>query len=135
MNQRWQKFVDAFDGNGAEACRIAGYKGSVQALSTQAARLLKKAEIVEAIQKRTKKSTAKVIASREERQAFWTQIQNDGSQEMRDRLKASELLARSEGDFIERHEHTGVVGGIIYLPEQKKSEERPAIEATKKEET
>ena len=43
-----------------------------------------------------------MIASREERQTFWTAILRDPETELRDRLRASELLGRSEGDFLER---------------------------------
>ena len=40
----------------------------------------------------------------EEINAFWTGIIRDEGQEMKDRLKASELRARAAGGFIERQE-------------------------------
>lgn len=43
-------------------------------------------------------------ATRQDRQRFCTAIMRDDKIPMRDRLKASELLGRSEGDFIERRE-------------------------------
>ena len=74
---------------------------------------------------RQKKSA---IATREQRQAFWSDVMFgnvkqkvvvvvDGQDvevevpySMRERLKASELLGRSEADFIDRHQHSGFVG-------------------------
>jgi hypothetical protein len=40
------------------------------------------------------------VTSRKERQTFWTFIMNDESMDIRARLRASELLAKSEGDFV-----------------------------------
>lgn len=48
------------------------------------------------------------VANREERQAFWTAILRDESRPMSERLRASELLARSEADFITRVESKGM---------------------------
>ena len=35
------------------------------------------------------------------RMTFWTEIMNSSDYEIRDRLRASELLAKAEGDFID----------------------------------
>ncbi|MDP3238682.1 MAG: hypothetical protein Q8N26_38185 [Myxococcales bacterium] len=48
------------------------------------------------------------VANREERQAFWTAILRDDGRPMDERLRASELLARSEADFITRVESKGM---------------------------
>ncbi len=48
------------------------------------------------------------VANREERQAFWTSILRDESRPMSERLRASELLARSEADFVTRVESKGM---------------------------
>ena len=39
------------------------------------------------------------IADVKETQAFWTATMNDKAQRMRDRLRASELLAKAQGQF------------------------------------
>jgi phage terminase small subunit len=44
------------------------------------------------------------IATRKERQIFWTQMMMDEEEKASDRLKASELLGRSEVDFVEKKE-------------------------------
>ena len=44
---------------------------------------------------------------RESRQEFWTMIALDKEERTDTRLRASELLGKSEGDFIDRHELSG----------------------------
>ena len=61
-------------------------------------------DILKAVKEREKANLAGKIANRQARQEFWTCIMNDSMQFMRDRLKASELLGKSEADFKERIE-------------------------------
>ncbi len=113
-----QRFIDLYDGNATVAAEKAGYAHPMQ----QGERLLRNVEILTAIQEREKDRENKVIADREERQAFWTTVFRgeivekvpvikDGTYQieeippkMSDRLKASELLGRSEADFVDRHQ-------------------------------
>ena len=44
----------------------------------------------------------KRIADMEENNAFWTETMRDESQEIKDRLKASELRARAAGGFVDK---------------------------------
>lgn len=103
LTLKQQKFVDAYcgecNGNALEAARIAGYKGSQDTIASVAGENLKKDIIRAAIQKR---NANPYIATKKERQAFWTEIMIDPNIPMGFRLKASELLARTQGDFIER---------------------------------
>ena len=103
LSVKQQRFIDFYDGNATQSAIKAGY--SSKTAYSQGQRLLKKVEILNAIQIREKMTTAEAIWNREKRQAFWTQVVRDTNQKMRDRLKASELLGKSEGDFIERHQH------------------------------
>ncbi len=119
-----QRFIDAYEGNATEAARKAGYsKKTAEAMGHEN---LRKPHIAEAIKKREEKRGNKAIATREERQEFWTKALNgeivekvpviktvDGERvyvieeippKMSDRLKASELLGRSEADFVDRHQ-------------------------------
>lgn len=107
LTARQQAFVDAFDGNGTAAARAAGYKGSDNTLAVQARRLLRNAQIRAAIDARLGPDAKKRIADREERQAFWTSVMRDANKKMDARLKASELLGKSEADFKEKVEHSG----------------------------
>ena len=115
LSAKMRAFVEAYDGNGTAACRAAGYKGSDAVLATQAGRLLRKAEIRAAIDSRRAKSAKGRIADREERQRFWSKVMRSKRFELKDRLKASELLGRSEADFIEKHEHGGPDGSPLVV--------------------
>lgn len=114
LTPKQQAFVDAYAGNGVEAARAAGYQGSAETLAVTASRLLRDARITEGIAKRNALAQAARadaaaqagrIATRAERQAFWTAVMLDVDEEMATRLKASELLGKSEADFKERIEH------------------------------
>jgi phage terminase small subunit len=102
LNSRQQAFVDAYAGNATEAARLAGYKGSAHALEVTGSRLLRHAEVRKAIAARNKPQQKKRIADRQERQQFWSDTMNDASVKPVDRLRASELLGRSEADFTEK---------------------------------
>lgn len=101
LTPKQQAFVDAYTGNGTDAARAAGYTGTDGALAVSASKLLKLPKVREAIDARRAKENSGLIASRAERQEFWTKVMKAEESEMRDRLKASELLGRSEADFIE----------------------------------
>src|SRR5262245_30158301 len=85
-------------GNATKAAVLAGY--SPTTARKQGSRLLTKGNIRTAIDERSHANP--LIWSREQRQSFWTKIAADQTIGVRDRLKASELLARSQGDFVEK---------------------------------
>lgn len=116
-----QLFIDAHTGDVAEASKKAGIS------YTYGRRLVTKPHIRDAIKKRNRSGISKrgaIIATREQRQGFWTSVLlgleqqkvvtgqdaegNDIIEEiphkMADRLKASELLGRSEADFTDKLE-------------------------------
>ena len=102
LTTKQARFVDAYCGNATEAALVAGYSPKTAAFI--GAENLKKPKISAAIKERETQRNAPLIATREERQAFWTKIMNSQSEETRDRLKASELLGKSEADFTEKRE-------------------------------
>lgn len=116
LTPKQQAFVEAYDGNGTAAARAAGYKGSEQTLASVAYENLRKPDVVAAIQARRVPVSESRIASREERQAFWTATMRDTEAELNGRLKASELLGKSEADFVERHQHSGGVSVTVIDP-------------------
>jgi len=122
LTTRQLRFVAFYDGNASEAARKAGYKGKPHTVEVIGYQNMKNPRIIEAIQKREEKRNAEDIASREERQEFWTRIiRGEELQEklvrgknhkrkrvrvlpsMNERLKASELLGRSECDFTDKN--------------------------------
>lgn len=92
-----EKFFSIYDGtNIREAAKIAE-------LSYGYARLLvTKPSSQERLQERSKQECAPLIATRQERQEFWTETMRDKREEMKSRQKASELLGKSEADFTEK---------------------------------
>lgn len=102
LNDQQRRFVAAYRGNAREAARIAGYKGPKEA----AGRLIANPKVVAAIREREGHETKTLVLDRQQRQAFWTSVVQDSAASMTDRLRASELLARSEGDFLDRVEST-----------------------------
>lgn len=110
MNARQQAFVVAYSssGNATESAIKAGY--SKKTAYSNGQRLLKKAEIASALAELTAKKMAPIIATAEDRQKFWTDVMNNPDFALKDRLKASELLGKRHGDFLERRE---IVGSIV----------------------
>jgi phage terminase small subunit len=114
LNARQQKFVDVYAGNGTDAARKAGYKGTENTLAQCARGLLRNSHIAAAIKARETKEVRPLIADRQARQSFWTEVMKDPDADMKDRLKASELLGKSEADFTENHNHKGAVSiGVV----------------------
>jgi len=107
LTPRQNKFIDLYAGNAREAARLAGYKNP----QGSAEQLMRSPKVIAALKERNKiteqSAAAQYIMSRVERQMFWTKVVQDESIRIQHRLKASELLARSEGDFVERRELTG----------------------------
>jgi len=98
------KFVEAYTGNACEAARQAGYRGSDHILTVIGNENIRKPYLIQAIRDKEKNELKPLIASRAERQKFWSEVMSDPDVEMPHRLKASELLGRSNADFIERRE-------------------------------
>ena len=98
LTQKQQAFIEYYTGNATEAAKLAGYSEATAYSSGQ--RLLKQPQIAEAIRAREQERQAPNIADREQRFAFWTSVMRDTNESTRDRLKASELLGKAQGDFL-----------------------------------
>lgn len=111
LSERERRFVECYmgaaAGNATKAARLAGYAQTTA--EKQASRLLAKVGIQSAIAARASSDPA--VWTREDRQRFWTRVASGAdvfsTASLRDRLKASELLGRTQGDFIERHHVEG----------------------------
>ena len=127
MRNKYKVFAEhyAASGNATEAAKAAGY--SEKTAYSQGARLLKNVEVQDYLTELQDSATADRIASMSEVKAFWSEVMDDPAQKTADRLKASELLAKSAGAFIHTRPDDGgsdYVGGewdgedvIIYLPD------------------
>jgi phage terminase small subunit len=125
LSQKRRLFAEAYAGDEVEAMQLAGYQGDPNYLRQKAQQLLKDPLVMEAIKDRSKytATTKEAIWNREERQVFWTQVAKNkdpyARQELdkfgnpipeehkpnipiQQRLKATEMLGKSEGDFVDR---------------------------------
>ena len=100
LTVKQQRFVECYDGNATQSALQAGYSPRTAAFI--GAENLKKPQIKAAIAERESAASSVRVATRIERQAFWTRIMDDEEVDLRDRLRASELLGKSECDFVEK---------------------------------
>ena len=123
LTQKQRLFVEAYvgeaRGNATEAARLAGYKGRDTTLAQVGAENLRKPYIASAIEKRAEEMReASGALTPEEIHELWGDIARDTQQSTKDRLKASELAAKSQGMFLERLEVdvSGQVDVVAYIP-------------------
>ena len=114
LTTRQGRFVEAYTGNATAAACEAGYSPKTARSAGQ--RLLTNVDIQKAIRAREMKNMEGMIAGRQQRQRFWTDTMNNDGHTMRDRLRASELLGRSEGDFMDKLDHTSSDGTMSPRP-------------------
>ncbi len=128
MNARREKFCLAYaaSGNGTQAAIEAGY--SPRTARSQGQRLLTNDDIQARIKELAQETRKSKIADVSTVQTFWTEVIRDPGLKMTDRLKASELLARSRGAFFrpgvwEDEDGESINGRkdvIIYLPDNER---------------
>lgn len=99
-----QRFADEYiiSGNATEAAKKAGY--SKKTARAMGAENLTKPSIKKYIEECIAEIQGPKIATMVEIREFWTSILRDGEERTSDRLKASELMARTEGAFLDRQE-------------------------------
>lgn len=102
LTSKQQRFIDAYTGNATQAAIQAGYSKDTAYSSGQ--RLLKNSDVAAAIRAREAERQADIVATREERLKFYTQVMRNIEEDTKHRLKAAELLGKAEGDFLERVE-------------------------------
>ncbi len=106
LTEKQRRFVEAYmgeaGGNATQAARLAGYAGNDNTLASMGDANVRKPAIQAAIKERVDADPA--VADREVRQRFWTTTMGNVAADMSHRLKASELLGRSQGDFVDRHQ-------------------------------
>ena len=91
-----QRLIDCYAGNIKEAAEKADISYGY------ARQLLTKPNILETIRNRQDTEVRpRTIANRQRRQEFWSKTMEDETLGMGDRLRASELLGKSEADFVD----------------------------------
>lgn len=101
LTPKQQRFVELYvvDPNATKAAREAGY--SAKTSEVQGCRLLKNVQVAKAIEAARAATARATIADAVERREFWTLTLRDKGADMKDRLRASELLGKADGDFVE----------------------------------
>lgn len=120
LSPKKQRFANEFlvDQNRSKAAIRAGY--SKKTADQIGSRLYKDPAVRQVIDSANQRIVDKVtskaeiaIATKLDRQIFWTQTMQSETVEMKDRLKASQLLGESEADFSQKVQLTGKDGGPI----------------------
>ncbi len=126
MNDKQRRFAEfyAANPNATEAAKAAGY--SEKTARSQGQRMLTNADIRKYIKQLQEKAASLRIASMSQVKAFWSDTMSDTAEKTADRLKASELLAKSAGAFLlkndEDGEHISIIDDgerrdvVIYMP-------------------
>ena len=108
LTGKQQAFVEEYCRNGqnaSQAYKIA-YPDCKANYDVHGAENMVKRSIKQAIDKELALIKAESIATRQMRQQFWTETMQFAPQ-MGDRLRASELLGKSEADFTDNIKQTG----------------------------
>lgn len=110
-----QKFCDYYiqTGNASDSYIKAGYKATGDSARVNASRLLTNANVQEYIKERNKTLVSDRIADMAEVKEFWSNTMRNEEVEFKDRLKASEYIAKTNAAFIERQRHEGTLGVTI----------------------
>ena len=113
MNAKQKLFADYYiqTGNAVESAIKAGY--SVNYANAQSYRLL---DIVgDYIKEKNKALESHTIADMQEVKEFWTNALRDDEIEFKDRLRASEFIAKTNGAFIDKLEHSGNINSDVEI--------------------
>lgn len=110
MNINHKRFAEEYvkSGNGTQSyLKVYGNDMTYESAAANSTRLLKIDSVQQYIKELNDKISEEAIADMIEVQRFWTGLMRSASAEDRDRIKTSELIARTHGAFIDRLEQTG----------------------------
>jgi phage terminase small subunit len=113
VNAKQKLFADYYiqTGNAVESAIKAGY--SVNYANAQSYKLL---DIVgDYIKEQNKALESHRIAGMKEVKEFWTNLLRNNEVEPKDRLKASEFIAKTNGAFIDKIEHSGSINNEVEI--------------------
>jgi phage terminase small subunit len=127
LTEKQQRFVDYYiaSGNAEDAAKKAGYNAR-----GNTTKLLQSTTIQQSIKERNKQIESDRIANMEEVKRFWSDTMRSGEADLKDRLKASEYIAKTNAAFIEKQQITGEMTQTIQTDLSKLSvEELKQIES------
>ena len=113
LTPRQKKFCDEYMlcANATQAAIRAGY--SEKYAGQNADKILKNTNVKEYLAYFQQKVEQKAIKSVEEVQQWWSSIIDNAEEGTKDRLKASELLVKSKGGFIDRVELDADISPVV----------------------
>lgn len=109
MNEQQKRFADYYieTGNATDAYKRAGYKAKGNAAEAAASRLLRDVKVQAYIEERNKLLESDRIADMEEVKHFWSNTMRDLGADLKDRLKASEYIAKTNAAFVDKQQISG----------------------------
>lgn len=109
LTPKQKAFADLYiqSGNASQAAISAGY--SKKTATCIGYENLTKPYIADYIKKQNKVIESKRIANMKEVKEFWTNVLRSDENDVKDRLKASELIAKTNGAFLDKTEFSGSV--------------------------
>lgn len=113
LTVKQKKFADEYikSGNATQSYTDAGYSvKNDNAAGVEGHKLLRNPKIQSYIDIVNKKLDDESIADMIEIKRFWTDTVRGKHIEMKDRIKASELIAKTNGAFIDKVEQSGEIG-------------------------
>lgn len=101
MKLKRKLFCEYYLGDCAGNAEMAAIKAGYSAKSARqtAYKLLQSIQVQQYIKQKSDKICSDNIATIEEIQAYWTEVMNDPNELTKNRLRASELLAKAKGMF------------------------------------
>lgn len=111
LNERQRRFADEYivSGNIEQSALMAGYSKTYA--RGRSHELLANVGIKKYLDKRNEAIESEKIADMKEIKEFWTSLLRDDGTDVKDRLKASEYMAKTRGAFIDKQETT-LNGGL-----------------------
>lgn len=115
MDIRRRKFCELYveSGNAKQSYIRAGYSAKGRTAEVNSSRMLRKTEVHQYIKELNAKLETNSFADINQIKQFWTGVMFNEDLELRDRLRASEYLAKTCGAFIERKEVLGSINNNI----------------------
>lgn len=121
LTPKQKKFCDNYlvSGNATESAIKAGY--SKRTAKEMGCENLTKPNLTNYIKSKSVSNEISTVMNMQEIRETWTKlIRDDKTTETKDRLKASEMLAKTYGAFLDKVEHSGDVGINITVRKIKK---------------
>lgn len=101
LNPRERRFMDAYlggaRGNATKAARLAGYAGSTDVLKVQGSRLLTKANVRAAIDRRLARDARPTVLAADERDILLSEIARSAAVPIAERIRAIAELNKCTG--------------------------------------